>query len=205
MSRFENPPFPRGTTFYDGSTPSLTDDVSLAIEGCEWEFEDEDLTVQGVKPKRSKGKVLCRAVRNVSTAVLLPKRLATASLSSGLYGCRAYGMSDVTNEKCIGAVDEFLPSAGCPVNDICWVVIRGPAMLQTAHGSQIAFSVGDYLGAGTAAASTGGTQPGKVHGLVLTVTEAPLANAIRNSIGQAMTARTTNETNTDTLVRMNTL
>lgn len=202
MSRLENPPFLRGETFYNGATIDSNNLGGTELEGCTFEFDDTDNSVQGVRPKRSNRKVLCQIIRNVSTAVLLPKRLATASLTSGVYGCRADGMADVLAEDCLGVVDEWLPAAGAAVNDLLWVVIKGPTLCTTFATGGIGFAVGERVIAATAAASTGGTATGKITGSSTAITGAttPLADAIRNVIGRAITARTSGEVNTDTLI-----
>jgi hypothetical protein len=202
MARLENPPFPRGQTGLEiqasstGSTADLTQ-----YEGKEWWFEDVDPVN---KTTRTNQFVKCRVVRNTGTFALRPKRVARFSLApnaNGSFGSQIDGYAAVTAERCY-PVDEYLPSGGVGVNDLCWIVTEGPALCLTdlaALGSVI--DIGDKVVSQTAATS-GATTAGRVVEQVLTGATSPLAVQIMHYIGHAMTARTTNNTDADILVNV---
>ena len=121
MARNENPPFPRGGLGTGYSDPATVDTTSLThLEGKEWLFEDQDPTiVDGVASGRTNQYVRCRCVRNVSGGALLPKRFAmykTDGTGAGDYGGRVSGYG--TQGKAGGIIDEYLPAAGVPANEL---------------------------------------------------------------------------------------
>jgi hypothetical protein len=209
MSRDENPVFPRGSTFYDGETIDTNDLQGINLEGMEWVFEDVHPTT-GVR--RTGRSVRCRCVRNVSGVNLLPKLLATFSITAGLYGQRVVGYSRLTPGT--GAlnngaspmaegypIDEYLPAAGVPTNDLFWIVLEGPAVCVTSVSNGVNdFSVGTWATAQTAAASTFSTTAGRVIAQALTGATAILGEAVQVRIGRALTALTANQTASDILL-----
>src|SRR5262249_36440005 len=130
MARNENPPFDRGSTFANGGTIDANNLGGQQHVGKEWLFEDIDIVNKVVG---SHTYARCRVVRNVSTVALLPKRLVkfkrggtpaggTGVLDPDVYGSEIDGFT--TSADGVPAydrgypVDEFLPSAGVPVNDL---------------------------------------------------------------------------------------
>ena len=212
MARDESPPFERGASYFGPGATITADDVTATahIEGMEWVFEDIDLTAgPGAKMKRTGRRVKCRAVRNVGAAALLPKRLVTFQASGVHFGKRVDGYADTTAEACY-PLDEWLPAAGLAVNDIGWIVVEGPAMVLTnlanAEGNDI--SIGEKLVALTAVTS-GATTAGRAAGQAILgaatsgVTDlTDVFAAAQNFIGWALSARTTNNTNSDVLVQV---
>lgn len=206
MARNENPPFGRGETFFGGGTTNTTDGANL--EGMEWQFEDLQWTgVAGAKPARTNRKVRCKIVRNVSGIALLPKRLCKYKLTSGLYGAQVDGYTTLDAEDFAGVVDEWLPAAGVPANDLFWIVLEGPTICLTdiAAAATNSYSAGQALVSLTAATSQA-TTAGRVQPVTITAASTfddlvALNNAM-NRIGRAMSARTTNQTNSDVLVSL---
>lgn len=200
MAHMENPPFERGATFYNGATIDTSNLAGLNIEGTIWEFPDLDYSQQGAKPARTNRTVKCMAVRNKSADVILPKRLVTLQLSGTFYTSRVNGYACTTACRAF-PVDEFISSAGCPVNDICWIVLEGPATVMTDLAGAVTnvFAVGDAVVALTAATS-GATTSGRVAPQDLTGATALLANQVQNLIGYALSAKTTTQTNGDLLI-----
>lgn len=202
MSRDENPPFQRGSTWYDGRT---IDSNNLGGEqhlGKIWVWEDVDYSsAGGQKSLRSNKRVVTMAVRNKAAAAILPKFLVTLQRTAGNYTGCVDGYATTTADDDAYPVDEFLPSAGCPVNDICWVVIEGPAVCVTdlAGGADNLIPVGTRLVALTAATS-GATTAGRVKPQDLTGATALLGNEVMNRLGRALSAKTTGQTNGDVLV-----
>lgn len=204
MSASLTPPFPRGATW--GAT-TTTD--GKHVEGTEWMFPDVNPSTGA---HRSYGLVRCRAVRNVSTIALAGKRIA--KFSAGTF-TRVDGYTQVLGGRGY-PTDEYLPSAGIPVNDIGWVVVDGPAILTTAVEANLAIAVtsGDtqqnptWFVAQTAAASTG-TSAGRVIPQMAAFTATTqattnnmtlVADNIQNKIGWSMSAGSSTMTGADVLV-----
>jgi hypothetical protein len=199
MARNENPPFPRGETFFNGGTVDATSGAHL--EGTEWTFEDLDLSQSGVKPQRTNLPVVCKIVRNTSGVALEPKRLCRFELTAGNdCGGQVDGYVTTTAAKVDGVIDEWLPTAGCPANDLCWVVVEGPTQVLTALSNRSAdTAVGGIVIAITAATSQC-TTAGRIDNQDLTGATALLAAQVQNRIGYAMSLVTTASTNTSCLI-----
>jgi hypothetical protein len=214
--------FPRGTT------PGMTSATAgLHYEGVEVECDDINYGAsQPTLTKRegfSNRRIRLRACRNLTGATIYAKLLAVLArdtkanyaggtgaptATGGVQGstrirelARLGSSATVMSAKCY-PIDEYLPSAGVAANDICWVVLRGPAICKTSLANMAAdIAVGDALVAVTAttAAATDGTTGGRVTGIDLVVTSLP-DGQVGRTIGLAMTALLTNTTNTDVLV-----
>lgn len=191
----------RGKTFLTGDpNRTLTSTMKDDIEGTIQEFDDIDPTVvNGAKTHRSNRNVVCVCVRNVAAAALLPKRVVR--WKSGSRGRQVDGYCAVGAEECAGVVDEFLPSSGCPVNDLFWVTVKGPTLMLTdlAGGANNLIPTDTVLVALTAA-TTGATTAGRIAPQDLTGATAVLGGQIQNAFGRAMSAKTTANTNADILV-----
>lgn len=210
MGKMNDLPFERGSTFYGGRTIDSNNLDGVNLEGVEkWVEDIAPSTTAGAQLSRSGRLVKIRCVRNMSAAPLLPKQcVQLLKTNPG----RVDGTGVTTGQKVV-AVDEFLPAAGCPQYDLCWVVVQGPAMVKTPMtgalfaGADIA--AGDPLTA--ASTNSGSTQTGTTAagGRVATIqplaatdvasTEAAVLLAAR-LMGCALSARTTGETNSDILV-----
>lgn len=201
MALYEDPPFERGKTFYDGATID-TNDLPQNFEGKEYVFNDIDYssTTDGLKPNRSHKKVRCRVVRNSSGIALLPKRLVKYDLTAGAQFGRVSGYTTLTAEDWAGVVDEFLPTAGVPANDYFYIVVEGPTeMLMPLSNLASDIAIGDRLVSITAATSQS-TTAGRITAQTMAFTEAVLGNQVQNVIGRALTAKLTSATNDDILV-----
>jgi len=201
MARDENPIFGRGETFYGGGTIDANNLGGINLEGKEWEFEDINPTT---KTARLDGrKVRCRCVRNVSGGALLPKRLAllqdTAGKNSGRVAGYASGTAADTPQQGY-PIDEFLPAAGVPANDLFWIVVEGPAVVLTSLADMATdLAVGEFVVAATAATSQA-TTAGRVIPQLLSGATARLAANIQNRVGRAHTAKTTQNTHAEVLI-----
>lgn len=105
---YHNNPFSRGVVL--GATwEHPIEKTDPAVTGAAQLFKKKVFT--DVNPRNgavlSNEVVTCVAVRNVTAAAVLPGTNQT-----------------VAGYK--GVVDEYLPAAGCPVNEIYWLVIDGP-------------------------------------------------------------------------------
>jgi hypothetical protein len=201
MAKRENPPFPRGSTWYNGGTIDSNNLGGENLEGTIWEFEDLDLSATGAKSLRSNKPVKCMIVRNKAGAALLPKRLVTMKATSGAtFLAQVDGYADTTAESPTFPVDEWLAAAGVPDNDLFYVVIEGPATVMTpltADANNV-FEVGTLLVSLTAVTS-GSTTSGRVRPIDLTGATALLGAQIIGRIGRALSAKTTANTNADLL------
>jgi len=206
MSRDENTPFQRGETFYNGGTIDSNNLGGANLEGQERDFEDLDYSaLTGVRPARTNRLVTCRCVRNVGAVALKPKELVRFQNTAGVRPGRVDGKTTVTAADFAGVVDEWLPAAGVPVNDLFWLAVAGPTEILTPLEGDVnnVFAVGDVVIAHTGATS-GATTSGRVIvqglGAATTVAEDVAANKIQNRVGQAVSARTTANTNVGLLV-----
>lgn len=200
MARNENPPFARGETFYNGETIDSNDLGGTNLEGKEWVFEDVNPNT-GVK--RTERPVRCRVVRNTAAVALLPKRLASFEAGALEYGSRidGYALNSAANTPNEGyPIDEYLPAAGVPVNDLCYIVVEGPAEVLTSLADMATdLDLGEWCVAVTAATSAA-TTAGRVIPQLLTGATAPLAANVQNRIGRALSLAITSSTNTATVI-----
>ena len=222
MARNENPPWGRGDTFYNlftATTQSTSDGIQY--EGKEWVFEDIN---PSTKAYRSGQYVTCRAVRNASGIALLPGRLARFAAGAlvangapgGVYGGQVDGYVNTTptaNFNDLNAhgypIDEFLPTAGAQINDLFWVVVKGPAGILTDLATlSPSILVGDRV-VGQTAATSGATTAGRIVDINANTASATImaANAdlfigyaMSGPAGAATTAATANNTNGSVLV-----
>ena len=204
MAKTENPPFERGKTFYDGGTIDSNNLGGGQLIGRLFDFEDIDLssTSQGAKAMRTNHPVRCMAVRNTSAGVLYAKRLVKLKKTAGRYLVEEVdGYGTVAADGPVFPVDEYVPTAGVPVNDIFYIVVEGPALTLTGlvGDATNVISVGDHLVCLTAATS-GATTSGRIGPQDLSGSTTPLGNNIQNRVGLAMSAKTTANTNADLLV-----
>lgn len=213
MSRNNDAPFQRGTTFYQGRTIDTSNYDGVELEGMRRTFEDIDLTAAGAKTRRTSRLVVCQIVRNTCGIALLPGDLVTLSTANPP---RVNGnVITAAAARCV-LVDEYLPSGGVPNGDLFWAVIRGPGMAKTppvAGGFSATIAAGDVLvaatgsAASTAAAATTNDNASVAKQVFAAPTDAnstaTFVGQLNNRIGVAMSARTTGETNSDILVDMN--
>lgn len=141
-----DPPFSRGRTAGVSSTQGSS---FIGVE--KWSL-DEEPRPGGRKSNRI---VKCVAIRNTSGSALLPKQLVKFKASALL--TEVDGTADNTAGLVVGVVDEYLPAAGCPVGDVCWVVVKGPTtVLKTTTAiSTAGTAVGASTTAGSVAAGSG--------------------------------------------------
>lgn len=215
--------------FKRGNTAEVTStSQGIHIEGTEIEVDDIDFGASSdTKPKRggvSNRRIKLRAMRNITGITVYAKLLVVPnfmSLSNYIGGTGApaalagpngttrfrelarLGVAAAETSAYCLPVDEYI-SAGVGVvnNDICWCVLRGPAVVKTSLANMADdIDLGDALVAVTAttAAATDTTTGGRVTPVDLQATTHP-DGILGRVIGLAMTALTTNQTNTDVLV-----
>lgn len=195
MARDESPPFERGTGWYQGGTIDSNNLDGVNYEGKEYEFEDS-VYFTGHK-------VRVRVVRNTGAVALRGSKLAQFDLTT-FFPRRITGYAAVGAQFAL-PIDELHGAAGIAVNDLGYVVVRGPCAILTSlagDGTDV-ISVGDRLVAQTAATS-GATTAGRVITNTITAASTFLGTALldqsTNMIGRAMSAATTANTNTGVAV-----
>ena len=119
-------PVARGKTFFDGGTVDAAG--ALHLEGTVHAFPDTDPDDATIK--RSNGNVVCILVRNKHSAAVTPGQCITwdSTRPHKTTGAPAGGAVGVT--ICAGIVDDHLPSAGAPVDDLFWLIVRGRAKVE---------------------------------------------------------------------------
>lgn len=209
MDRFrEDPPFQLGETFKGKDADGNT--INETVLGTRCAFEVIDRTTTGLTTGKTRltGDTVCAiALRNTSGIALLPKRLVLLDVTAG-YGMfkNADGYAhDLAIGPCV-LVDPWLPTAGVADDEIFWGIYQGPAMALTptvAADFNAAISAGAPLVAATGTTS-GNSTGGRVSNITLPGTTAGTVafSMARNMIGYALSARTTDVTNSDILVRM---
>jgi hypothetical protein len=182
MARDEAPPFARGETYFNGTTPDLTVfsyPINLAGKEYVFEVDSPDGYDQGDPSGRL---VRCRIVQNLSGGAMLPGRLARHQITDPLE-CYTDGYFYATGDQLAGVVDELLPAAGVPANDFFWVVVEGPTKVQTVSSGFAAIAQGGRLEAQT------GTGPLTADaGLVANYAGSPAVGDIFKMVGRAQDA-----------------
>jgi hypothetical protein len=206
-------PFALGTTYYGADqtidvSSSYANVIGQHLEGSWYESKDVDPSNPGIT--RSGNLVKTRVVRNVSGVTLQGKY--AVKYSTKFKRIDGYTRLDVADVA--GIVDPYLPSTGVRDGDLCHIVVDGPCIIKTpktgAAFGTASWAAGDDLVAVTDAAAnatttTAGNQAGRLQGVTSTwtATQATDGTALaynRQIMAEVITARTSGETSTDTLV-----
>lgn len=119
------------------------------IVGVRKVFRDEDPKTGALKSNHT---VECVAVKNTSGSALLPGDVAKFKAAAILTEVDGKATTATT---LMGVVDEYLPAAGVPANEIFWLVVSGPS---TVTKTATSVAAGDAYGlsatAGSAAAKS---------------------------------------------------
>lgn len=194
----------RGKTWHFGKAQALDTTnaygSTVVEEGQRMDFIDAAPASGGVASSRSGRRLTCLLVRNVSGITLEAKRVVT--WQAGFRGRRVDGYCKANNENVAGVVDDLIGAQGVPNHDLFWLMVEGPALVKTslAGNAENSFAADARVCALTAANSTGATTAGRITPLVATSNATDALTLALNYIGFAMSARTTGQTNTDTLV-----
>lgn len=114
-------PMLRGTTAYGGNTIDSNNLLFGNQIGAVRAFPDTNPNTGAVN---SELEVVAILLRNKTAGALLP---GTAVLLGSTIGETGTTVTQTgTPNVFFAIVDEYLPAAGCPVNDCCWCVLRGP-------------------------------------------------------------------------------
>lgn len=189
MSRLNDLPFPRGSTFWGGAT--VADSTSGAqLEGKEYLVEDNELY------NNTGSYVKLRIVRNIAAFTLAPKRLLrTVAGKTG----QSDGYANSNPQTVLGVVDQAY-TGNIAINDLFYCVVEGPCLVKTPLAGDVtnSIAVGDWLVNATGATS-GATTGGRAADISLAGATAVLGNQILYAFGQAMSAATTANTDADLL------
>ena len=235
--KMDDLPFPLGTTYFDGQTADTTTKEALNLEGKEYLAEDLNYTAapfSSTKTLRTAYLKRVRIMRNISVVPIAGGYLCTPAATNGggagvaatdsrtflgrTDGYANVGGSIPTSTQPSYGIDEFLPSAGVPVNDLFYATIEGPFLGIVAataanllglsyNGTARPIGLGDVLVADTAAASTFGITQlstmtcGKIAAFTNGgVTGITLGFNLLNRIGRALSAITTANTTGQSLL-----
>lgn len=124
---------PRGSTLYNGATIDSSNLLYGNVLGNTGIFDDQNPNTQVTN---SNLQVKCILLRNKHSVALTPGQAIRFSTTvMGESGAPVSALSQL-----FGVVDEYLPAAGVPVNDVFWCVIGGPttANIVTVSGAQAA-------------------------------------------------------------------
>ena len=188
MARDENLPWVRGASFHSGDTVPSTEDLfgGKNIEGKE--YVDEDVAPIGVTKVATGRKVVLKVVRNVSGVALKPGRTVRFSAASTApFECRVEGYAIAASDRVAGVVDEYLPSAGVPNNDLFYIVVGGPTKLTQGATTGAAVTPGQRLVPVAYGATAGDDLGGRYAVQDLTGATSVLANQIQNAFAVAAT------------------
>ena len=190
MSKDETPPWPMGSTYYNGGTIDSSNLGGTQFEGKEYRFEDVWFATNQY--------ITVRAVRNNGTFALLPSRLC--QFDPAYYGDRINGYATVSYGPGV-LLDSQLPAAGLLPNDIGYVIMEGPTTYLTpldgAADNVVLFL--DPLAAITAATS-GATTAGRLATANTSGSTTSQRDSLLNVVGRALSAATTANTNALKLV-----
>lgn len=195
MARDEAPPFERGATWYGGNTIDTANLGGVEYEGREYVFGDDTSSSLG-SPENTGRAVRVRCVRNASGVTLKGGRLARYAATAP-YETQVDGYTYALGDRPAGVIDDYLPPAGVPANDLFYVVVAGPTRVTQLSASASVLAIGSRLvpGAGTSATNN---DAGRVALQDLTGATATLGNNVQNCVGFAAAADNSTE---DALVR----
>lgn len=183
MARDEAGPFARGETLYNGSPIDLTNLGGTNLEGKEYVFEVNSPDDPNMADPSGRG-IRVRVVRNSSGVNLKPARLAHYKPEDPIE-CHVDGYCFTPAGPPCGVIDEFLPAAGVPANDLFYIVIDGPTKVTNQSGAPITTVIGSRLVPAATGASLTDDLAGRVALQDLTGATATLGNNVQNRVGQA--------------------
>jgi hypothetical protein len=195
--KYEDLPFSRGATFFNGETiPStlVTGDQGggFNLEGKEYVHEDVTYGTGFY--------VRVRAVRNSSAHNILPGQLVDLSATTNYYsqtvkpGTNVLSQTTTANTYSFPA-DEFLPAAGVPPGDVFWIVVSGPCQVKTTTGGTPTLSVFQKVEA-CSATSYSSVDAGCVDG----ITSGASALLFSNAVGRSLQSITSGGTGASVLI-----
>lgn len=139
MARYEEPPFARGETYFNGSVidiSNLSDLGGLSYEGREYEVEDS---------QHGSGSVVrLRVVRNMNATAVTGGQTLLHDSTAGKWNCRVNGLSTALADPVLVA-DELQLSSGVPQYDLFYVVVDGPVKLNQPASVAAALTIGDRV------------------------------------------------------------
>jgi len=203
--QYEKPPFELGETLKGKDADGNL--INSHWLGQVFEFPAIPTTgnIRGQKARKTGMAIKAVALRNESGIALVGKRIGTLTKTAGYSPVQSVdGYCDVLNETGCVVIDSNLPSAGVADDDIFWGIIEGPCTVLTGSAASAvnSIAVGDVLVAQTAVTSQSTTSGRVGKAAVANATDAQGAMEVGlGRIGKALSARTTNETNSDLLIQ----
>lgn len=199
MSRDEASPFARGETYANGNAEILAAATGpyglggINLEGKEYVFEpnsqDQSTLYSQLGSDPAGRPIRCKVVRNVSGVALKPGRIAHFQASTLTpYETRVDGYTILESDRPAGIIDEQLPAAGVPDQDLFYIVIDGPTKISTGATTSDVVSIGDRLVPAAYGATVGDDLGGRFSKQVLTGATSVLAYQIANQVAFAASA-----------------
>lgn len=215
MARDEAPPFARGETYANGNAEILLAASGpfglggINLEGKEFVFEPNADATTGsyglLGPDPNGRPIRVKVVRNVSGVNLKPKRLVKFQTGTANINLetRVDGYTFAVGDVPAGIVDEFLPAAGVPDQDLFYIVVEGPSIGVSMATGTPALTTGAFVvpGAGT---SKTNDDAGRLELQSLAGATTVLGANLQNRVGRADTATTivTASVNVPVVVRL---
>ena len=121
--------------FARGQTLGVTNPAQgTSVTGTTKVFTDTDPRHPNAGRHLSNRVVTCIAARNTSGAPALPGTIVSFKATAILDEVTA-AVANTAPGKLYGVVDEYLASAGCANNDVCWIVVHGPGEIVSSDGT----------------------------------------------------------------------
>lgn len=186
--RGQSPPWERGATFYGGETIDSANLGGSNLLGKTYVFEPATQFGYGTTQDQSGRFVTVKVVRNLSGVALKPGRLVVyATASTVAHEGAVSGYATAASDRPAGIVDEHLPAAGVPANDLFYLVVNGPSKFTTGATTAWAVATGDPLVPVAYGATAGDDLGGRAAKQDLTGATAVLGNQLQNVFGYAAT------------------
>lgn len=132
-----------GEVYHQGRDVPSDYGQTVLLEGAEMWFDNEAPSAARVLTERDQRKRRAIFIRNTRGSALLPGAIVT--WEALFHGRRVDGLSSATNEFA-GVVDPNLPTAGVRDNDMFWLGVEGPWLVNKA--STDTYSDGDFCATG---------------------------------------------------------
>lgn len=198
-------PFNPGETYSRSSAGPSSSTSGIELEGKEFEILAKDWRTLPAAPygllgANASDTIKLRVVRNTSTIAFAKKRFVR--YADQYPGLKCDGYAYLAGDKG-GIVDPAL-TYDVAINDLFYIITRGLVLgLSPFHAADVTkgTAVGDRMAVLVTGASTGNTA-GRVHPVLYTGATTQSALIASGRMARALTARTTDETASDVLLRV---
>ena len=151
-------------------TNSAGELINEALIGRTHEFPiTEEVAAALNMDVRTVGRTIkARAMRNTSGGALLPGKVGVTTTADGIAGLGRLTGGGTLNARQAYTIDPGIPAAGVADDDICYVIIEGPVLVNFAAATTIAAGAVIKAGAaGVHVAATLSTDHGRLMGTMI--------------------------------------